>query len=274
MSANDAGLVVQKRSCDRVNLASPNGSDRELWKSRFARTFGYATAGVQQSLVDQLCRLYIQGKEGKTAEILLNRALATVHAIAPNDPLEAMLAVQMVATQKVAMEQLRLANIPEQPYEIANRCTNRATRLMRLFTTQLDALQRYRGKGPTEQVVRVEHVTVKAGAQAVIGSVTMPPKGDRGDGGNQQMSDHPMNRAPRCAAKNRAGIPCRAPAMKNGRCQLHVGHSLSGVNSPTYRHGYYTREAMAQRKEIGALLARSAVTIQQIGEGRRGRRRP
>jgi glucans biosynthesis protein len=25
----------------------------------------------------------------------------------------------------------------------------------------------------------------------------------------------------RCGAKTRSGIPCRAPAMRNGRCRMH-----------------------------------------------------
>lgn len=33
------------------------------------------------------------------------------------------------------------------------------------------------------------------------------------------------NAAPRCGAKTRAGCPCRAPAMKNGRCRMHGGVS-------------------------------------------------
>jgi hypothetical protein len=33
------------------------------------------------------------------------------------------------------------------------------------------------------------------------------------------------NAAPRCGARTRAGCPCRAPAMKNGRCRMHGGAS-------------------------------------------------
>ncbi len=39
------------------------------------------------------------------------------------------------------------------------------------------------------------------------------------------------NLAPRCGAKNRAGCPCRAPAMPNGRCRLHGGKS-TGPRTP------------------------------------------
>ena len=39
------------------------------------------------------------------------------------------------------------------------------------------------------------------------------------------------NLAPRCGAKNRAGCPCRAPAMANGRCRQHGGKS-TGPRTP------------------------------------------
>jgi hypothetical protein len=39
------------------------------------------------------------------------------------------------------------------------------------------------------------------------------------------------NLAPRCGAKNRAGCPCRAPAMPNGRCRQHGGKS-TGPRTP------------------------------------------
>jgi len=45
-----------------------------------------------------------------------------------------------------------------------------AVKLMRAFVAQVDMLERIR-RG-AQQVVRVEHVTIAAGAQAVIGSVT------------------------------------------------------------------------------------------------------
>ena len=46
----------------------------------------------------------------------------------------------------------------------------RATRLLRLFTEQLEALAKLRGKTSQQKVI-VEHVTVGAGAQAIVGVV-------------------------------------------------------------------------------------------------------
>jgi hypothetical protein len=44
---------------------------------------------------------------------------------------------------------------------------------VRTFTAQLEALQRYRGKG--QQKVTVEHVNVNAGGQAIVGTVHPGP---------------------------------------------------------------------------------------------------
>jgi hypothetical protein len=47
---------------------------------------------------------------------------------------------------------------------------NLAVKLLRTFTAQTEALQRYRGKG--QQKVIVKHVHVHTGAQAIVGSVS------------------------------------------------------------------------------------------------------
>ena len=61
------------------------------------------------------------------------------------------------------------------------------------------------------------------------------------------------NAAPRCGARTRAGCPCRAPAMANGRCRMHGGRS-TGPNTPEglarltaarTRHGCYGAELRA-----------------------------
>jgi hypothetical protein len=45
----------------------------------------------------------------------------------------------------------------------------------------MEALKRYRSTG--QQVVRVERVTVEAGGQAIVGSVTTSSAGGEGDHG-------------------------------------------------------------------------------------------
>lgn len=64
-------------------------------------------------------------------------------------------------------------------------------------------------------------------------------------------------RSPRCGARTRSGQPCRNPAMGNGRCRMHGGKSPgapSGARNGNFRHGGYTREAMAERRRVQWLL--------------------
>ena len=59
--------------------------------------------------------------------------------------------------------------IPEQPADVASKLRKDSANSARAFGDMVDALARYRGKGP--QVVRVERVIVNEGGQAVVGNV-------------------------------------------------------------------------------------------------------
>jgi hypothetical protein len=77
------------------------------------------------------------------------------------------------------------------------------------------------------------------------------------------MSHHarntgPMLASPRCGAKTRSGGWCRSPAARGKRrCRMHGGAPGSGAprgNQNACRHGLFTRDAIAERKQIRALL--------------------
>jgi len=54
-----------------------------------------------------------------------------------------------------------------------------------------------------------------------------------------------------CGAKTRNGNPCqRRPAKGSSRCKLHGGASLKGVDSPTYKHGLYSKYAGESLKKV------------------------
>jgi hypothetical protein len=101
-------------------------------------------------------------------EIALKNGLALVAAVKPKDELESMLAVQMAAIHMATMTfSRRLANIETiEQQDSAERALNK---LARTFTTQMEALKRYRTGG--EQKVTVHHVTVNEGGQAIVGTV-------------------------------------------------------------------------------------------------------
>ena len=95
--------------------------------------------------------------------------LAVIKGIKPKDQLETMLAAQMAAVHMASMTFARrlghVDTIDQQ--DSAERALNK---LMRTFTTQMEALKRYRTGG--EQKVTVQHVSVSEGGQAIVGNVT------------------------------------------------------------------------------------------------------
>jgi len=120
-------------------------------------------AGVQ----GQVASIGAHGR--KIDEGASNFLLSVVRGVQPRDELEAMLAVQMGAIHQATMMMARrlnhVDNITQQ--DAAERALNK---LARTYTTQMEALKRYRTGG--QQKVTVEHVTVNQGGQAIVGAVT------------------------------------------------------------------------------------------------------
>jgi hypothetical protein len=108
-------------------------------------------------------------------------ANATMSEMAPQNVTEAMLASQMIATHDAATMFLWRATPDGQSTEAIDANVLRATRLMRLFLEQLDAMAKLKGKA-SQQKVTVEHVHVHKGGQAIVGAVT-PPALPPGGGG-------------------------------------------------------------------------------------------
>jgi hypothetical protein len=140
--------------------------------------FGTASLPFMQGLLGQITNVASQGQQPDEANI--NFVLAVVNGIEPRDEVEAMLGAQMAAVHMATMTFARrlahVENIPQQ--DAAERALNK---LGRTFTTQMEALKRYRSTG--QQTVRVERVSVEAGGQAIVGSVTTSSAGGGGDHG-------------------------------------------------------------------------------------------
>jgi hypothetical protein len=106
-------------------------------------------------------------------------AIAAVQSLGARDGLEVLLAVQMVGVHGLAMQCLANAALKEQTDMGVDVNVNRATRLLRTFTAQVEALQKYRSKG--EQRCTVEHVHVHNGGQAVVGTINQSKAGIQDD---------------------------------------------------------------------------------------------
>ncbi len=101
-----------------------------------------------------------------------NKTTALMHSIAPQDGLEGLLAAQMVASYNMSMECARRAMAKDQHLEVTDRCLNQSTKMMKVFTSQMEALQKYRSKGQQQIVVKHQQVNVSEGGQAIVGDVT------------------------------------------------------------------------------------------------------
>jgi hypothetical protein len=126
---------------------------------------------------------------GTPDQVALNAALAVIAGVRPKDEIEAMLAAHMAVTNIALLELAARTReaIAGHPYEgngikrldVLGGLTNR---FMRTFTMQVEALARKRRKG--DQNIRVKHVHVYAGGQAVVGNVSH--RGGRGYRKNEQ----------------------------------------------------------------------------------------
>ena len=90
-------------------------------------------------------------------------------AAAPRDEIEAALAIQMACTHTAAMSILSKLDSGLATERRIVAFGSAAARLMRTYATQVEVLRRLRRGG--HQYVRVEHVHVNSGGQAVIGNV-------------------------------------------------------------------------------------------------------
>jgi hypothetical protein len=70
------------------------------------------------------------------------------------------------------------------------------------------------------------------------------------------------NETRRCGASTRTGSPCQCPAMPNGKCRIHGGASPGaphGAANGRFKDGYWTREAVEERKFIRLLVTGTLV---------------
>ena len=198
MTANIANRRLPARTV-KVMLPRPA-------KPEFKQLGGSDSDHFNQLLADQtLQALWVAHADDEQRDRQYLAATAAMIGAKPQNELEGMLIAQMVACHAASLECYRRAMLAEQSFEGRQVNLNAANKLSRTYTMLLDALNRHRGKG--QQVVRVEHVTVQAGGQAIVGNVT------QGGGGHNQSEDraHALAHAPepemRGADPNRERLP-------------------------------------------------------------------
>jgi hypothetical protein len=162
---------------------------------------GSADGSFTYNLVNKAGRALYYGPEGdaRMTQVQHEALFRGLEAIGPRDPLEGMLAAQLLVVHEAAMECFRRAHIRDQTFEGRDQALGHATRLVRSYAALLEALNRHRGKG--QQVVRVEHVTVQAGGQAIVGAVSQGQGGGDGRGSDERPHAKALAHAPEPAVR-------------------------------------------------------------------------
>jgi len=142
-----------------------DGIDPDLFYARVATALGTS----DEHGINLLMNHAADSIAGDDTAQKCNSATALLSGIQPRNELEGMLAVQMVGCHNLGMAMIRRATQTDRVDFLAT-YGNLGAKLLRTFTAQLEALARLRGQ-TIKQTVRVEHVHVEPGGQAIVGAV-------------------------------------------------------------------------------------------------------
>jgi hypothetical protein len=160
-------VKLQRLNCNAAKPYPPQGMTRDWWQQLNNALGTASSAFVNASLVQLIAAAKLPG--GGLSEIAVNASLAFIENAKPKDEVESALLIQMACTHTAAMSILAMfagghGYGPDGPLK-----ASAAARLMRAYATHVETLRRLRNGG--SQVVRVEHVHVNEGGQALIGNV-------------------------------------------------------------------------------------------------------
>jgi hypothetical protein len=156
----DSGTVAPKKTRDELV--------KEL-TTIVCKATGTQYYDVADRLINQVINAQVFPKPRDEADHF-HKALVAIEEMAPQNVIEATLAVQMIATNDAALMFLRRATTEGQSLAGAEASVLGATRLLRLHLDQIEAMQKLKGKAG-QQKVTVEHVHVYQGGQAIVGAV-------------------------------------------------------------------------------------------------------
>jgi hypothetical protein len=159
------------RADGKIARVHPPDGEHANWWGRLNKALGTTSSDfVNASLfqIQSACRSPLGG----ISELAMNAALAMIEAAAPKDEIEGALAIQMACTHAAAMAVLANVDARLGTERRVAAFGSTAARLMKAFAMQVEVFRRLRSGG--QQYVRVEHIHVNDGGQAVIGNVRKP----------------------------------------------------------------------------------------------------
>ena len=190
-----------------AGVSNPH-SDGEGFQAALLDTFGTTSMSFVDRSVWQLSKAL--NRAGVSNVESLNAGLAAIAGIRPANETEAMLAVQMAATHEAALAMLDIAK-SNSTVPALQAAGGLAVRLLRTYAAQIEALHKIRRGG--EQTVRVEHVNVYPGGQAIVGSVS---HGGGGGAGETRHQPHAQRLSHAPVATLRSEDEEREPVQVSG----------------------------------------------------------
>jgi hypothetical protein len=159
---------LKRISCDQAQAYPPDGHSEEWWH-RLKSALGTASSAfVDASLTQLIAAARLPGRG--ISEVAVNAALAFIDGAKPREEVECALVIQMACTHSAAMAVLGRVGAAHGPDRNVTARASAAARLLRAYATQVEALRRLRNG--SSQLMRIEHVHINQGGQAVIGNIS------------------------------------------------------------------------------------------------------
>jgi hypothetical protein len=145
--------VAQLEQNPTPRLKAIGGGEADSWNRMIGQRLGGALPVFHSPDFAEAARASLQGLRG----------------IKPNDPIEGMLASQIIAAHEAAMHLRQLAWCPDQSFVVQTRYLELAEKAARTMAMLTERLDQHRGRG--QQQITVKHVTVNADQALVADSI-------------------------------------------------------------------------------------------------------
>ena len=162
-----AAVKVAGNKGAELQIQSPHG-DGAGHHRQMLDAFGTPSGDFMNAAFSQMLNAITDRGADAPNEVAINAALAVIGGVEPANEVEALIASQMAATHSLAMIMIGRARKVDRLDQLEAQ-GGLAVKLLRTFTLQAETLAKLRRGGG--QTVRVEHVHVHAGGQAIVGNV-------------------------------------------------------------------------------------------------------
>jgi hypothetical protein len=160
--------TIRIKGINVVSFGSPGPTDL-AWRKQLKTAFGTVSDDFVDMALHHLERAARLPGNG-ASDMAINGAIAMIAAFAPRSEVEAALALQAACTHMVAMVVMARIGGGHGGDRRLPGLASASAKLLRAYCLQVETYRRQRNGG--DQNIRVEHVHVYEGGQAIVGAVS------------------------------------------------------------------------------------------------------